>query len=118
AELRKGWFRFDPGEVPFLGLPQPRSFSVPANTLVIADTFGFHARGPSTGPSLRVEIWAYGRRSPFPSLAAYVPWTTAALGRRSIWSWKFGDALERAGLKQHRWRARTGGSAFDPPSGI
>ena len=28
----------------------------------------FHARGPSTGRSLRVEIWAYGRRSPF------VPW--------------------------------------------
>ena len=117
AEVREGSFRIDPGELALLGLPQPRSFSVPANTLVIADTFGFHARGPSTGPSLRVEIWAYGRRSPFPSLAAYVPWTTAALGRRSVLSWRFGDLLDVVGVKKNRWRARTGISAFDPPTG-
>jgi hypothetical protein len=117
TENRQGSFRIDPAELTLLGLPPPRAFAVPANTLIVADTFGFHARGPSERPSLRVEIWAYGRRSPFPSLAACVPWTTSALGRRSIWSWRFGDALERAGLKQHRWRERTGVSAFDPPSG-
>src|SRR5439155_10478435 len=82
AEIRQGSFRIDPAELPSLGLPQPRAFAVPANTLVVADTFGFHARGPGVRPSLRVEIWAYGRRSPFPSPAALVPWTTAALGRR------------------------------------
>jgi len=118
AENRQGSFRIDPAELALLGLPQPRAFAVPANTLIVADTFGFHARGPSERPSLRVEIWAYGRRTPFPSLAARIPWTTSALGRRSIWSWKFGDALERAGLKRHRWRGRTGVSAFDPPPGI
>ena len=117
AEDRQGSFRIDPAELASLGLPQPRVFAVPANTLIVADTFGFHARGPSERPSLRVEIWAYGRRSPFLPWAALVPWTTSALGRRSIWSWKFGDALERAGLKTNRWRARTGVSAFDPPSG-
>ena len=115
AEDRQGSFRIDAAELTSLGLPQPRSFTVPANTLIVADTFGFHARGPSERPSLRVEIWAYGRRSPFPSPAAFVPWTTSGLGRRSIWSWKFGDALERAGLTKNRWRARTGVSAFDPP---
>ena len=117
AEDRQGSFRIDPAELASLGLPQPRSFAVPANTLIVADTFGFHARGPSERPSLRVEIWAYGRRSPFLPWAALVPWTTSALGRRSIWSWNFGDALESAGLKKNRWRARTGVSAFDPPSG-
>ncbi len=116
AEDRQGSFRIDPAELASLGLPQPRVFAVPANTLIVADTFGFHARGPSERPSLRVEIWAYGRRSPFLPWAALVPWTTSALGRRSLWSWKFGDALERAGLKKNRWRARTGISAFDPPS--
>jgi hypothetical protein len=114
AEIRQGSFRIDPAELEALGLPQPRAFAVPANTLVVADTFGFHARGPSVRPSLRVEIWAYGRRSPFPSLAALVPWTTAALGRRSVLSWQFGDFLEAAGFKKNRWRARTGVSAFDP----
>jgi hypothetical protein len=117
AEDRQGSFRIDAAELASLGLPQPRSFAVPANTLIVADTFGFHARGPSERPSLRVEIWAYGRRSPFLPWAALVPWTTSALGRRSIWSWKFDDALERAGLKKNRWRARIGISAFDPPSG-
>jgi hypothetical protein len=117
VEDRQGSFRIDPVELASLGLPQPRTFAVAANTLIVADTFGFHARGPSERPSLRVEIWAYGRRSPFLPWAALVPWTTSALGRRGIWSWKFGDALERAGLKKNRWRARTGVSAFDPPSG-
>jgi len=117
AEDRQGSFRIDPAELASLGLPQPRVFAVPANTLIVADTFGFHARGPSDRPSPRVEIWAYGRRSPFLPWAALVPWSTSALGRRSIWSWKFGDALERAGLKKNRWRARIGVSAFDPPSG-
>src|SRR5437879_6067700 len=116
AEDRQGSFRIDPAELASLGLPQPHVFAVPANTLIVADTFGFHARGPSERPSLRVEVWAYGRRSPFLPWAALVPWTTSALGRRSIWSWKFGDAVERAGLKKNRWRARTGLSAFDPPS--
>jgi hypothetical protein len=117
ADDRQGSFRIDPAELASLGLPQLRTFAVPANTLIVADTFGFHARGPSERPSLRVEVWAYGRRSPFLPWAALVPWTTSALGRRSIWSWKFGDALESAGLKKNRWRARTGVSAFDPPSG-
>jgi Phytanoyl-CoA dioxygenase (PhyH) len=117
-EVREGSFRIDPGELASLGLPQPRSLAVPANTLVVADTFGFHARGPSTGPSLRVEIWAYGRRSPFPSLAAHIPWTAAALGRRSVLSWKFGDLLDAVGVKKNRWRARTGISPFDPPTGV
>jgi phytanoyl-CoA dioxygenase PhyH len=114
AEIRQGSFRIEQAELASLGLPQPRAFAVPANTLVIADTFGFHARGPSVSASLRVEIWAYGRRSPFLPWAALVPWTTAALGRRSVLSWQFGDLLEATGIKQHRWRARTGVSAFDP----
>jgi hypothetical protein len=113
AEIRQGSFRIEPAELGSLGLPQPRAFAVPANTLVVADTFGFHARGPSAHASLRVEIWAYGRRNPFPSWAALVPWTTAALGRRSVLSWQFGDLLEAVGIKQHRWRACIGVSAFD-----
>jgi hypothetical protein len=116
AEIRQGSFRIDQAELPSLGLPQPRSFAVPGNTLVVADTFGFHARGPSNRPSLRVEIWAYGRRSPFLPWATLFPWTTAALGRRSVLAWQIGDLLEAAGIKKHRWRKQTGLSAFDPPS--
>ena len=116
AEDRQGSFRVDPTELESLGLPQPWAFAVSANTFVVADTFGFHARGPSLRPSLRVEIWAYGRRSPFLPWAALVPWTTAGLGRRSVLSWQFGDLLEAVGVRRHRWRDRTGICAFDPPA--
>jgi Phytanoyl-CoA dioxygenase (PhyH) len=114
AEIRQGSLRIAPQELPALGLPPPRVFAVPANTLVVADTFGFHARGASAGPSLRVEIWAYGRRSPFVPWAAFDPWTRAALARRSLLGWRLGDLYERAGIRPHRWRARSGLSAFDP----
>ncbi|HVC55261.1 MAG TPA: phytanoyl-CoA dioxygenase family protein, partial [Stellaceae bacterium] len=113
AATRQGSFRIAPEDLPALGLPAPRLFAVPANTLVVADTFGFHARGPSAGRSLRVEIWAYGRRSPFVPWAAGDPWSRAGLARRSVLGWKLGDFLERAGIRTHRWRARKGLSAFD-----
>jgi hypothetical protein len=114
AETRQGSFRADPADLTALGLPGPRIFAVPANTLVVADTFGFHARGPSVGRSLRVEIFAYGRRSPFVPWTAFDPWSGAALARRSLIGWRLGDLVERAGVKPHRWRARIGVSAFDP----
>lgn len=116
AETRQGSFRIAPAELAGLGLPSPRALAVPANTLVVADTFGFHARGPSASASMRVEVWAYGRRCPFLPFAALVPWTTAALGRRSTLGWRRGDLLDRVGVKRQRWRARRGISPFDPPA--
>ena len=114
ADTRQGSFRIEPGELAALWLAEPRIFAVPANTLIVADTFGFHARGPSAGRSVRVEIWAYGRRSPFVPWPGFDWWSGAALARRSLLGWRLGDMLERAGVKPHRWRARSGISAFDP----
>jgi hypothetical protein len=113
-DTREGSFRIERDELAGLGLPEPRVFAVPANTLVVADTFGFHARGPSTDRSLRVEVWAYGRRSPFTPWAGFDPWSGAALARRSLIGWQIGDLAERVGIKPHRWRRHTGVSAFDP----
>jgi len=113
-EIRQGSFRLAPEELAALGLPEPRIFAVPANTLIVADTFGFHARGPSAGRSVRVEIWAYGRRSPFVPWPGLDLWSGPALARRSLLGWRLGDLIERAGIKPHRWRSRTGISAFDP----
>jgi len=65
----RGSLRIDAADLAELGLPGPTAFAVPANTLVVCDTSGFHARGPAVRPSTRVEMWAYGRRNPF------LPWT-------------------------------------------
>ena len=64
----RGSFRIERDELSALDLPPPASFAVSANTLIVADTFGFHARGVADHASTRVEIWAYGRRNP------YIPW--------------------------------------------
>jgi hypothetical protein len=79
-ETREGSFRIEVDELAGLGLPPPRQLAVPANTLVVADTFGFHARGPSKGASLRVEIWAIGPRHPFTPWIGFGLWTTETLG--------------------------------------
>lgn len=65
------------------------------NTLVVADTVGFHARGASVKPGERVEIWSYARRNPF------LPWLGGDLlslpglaERRVGWLWALRDRLE------------------------
>jgi hypothetical protein len=116
---RRGSFRIDAATLDALGLPPPRACAVPANTLVVADTFGFHARGASARPSLRVEVWAYGRRSPFLPWVGLDPWRIPGLGdRRAHWYWSVADMIEGAGGKVNVWRARTGVSAFDPVTEI
>lgn len=46
-----------------------RAFPVKANTLIVADTHGFHARRPSARPSTRLAIYGSLRTSPFNPLA-------------------------------------------------
>lgn len=99
----RGSLRIAEDELAGLDLPPPRAFAVPANTLVVADTSGFHARGPSVRPSTRIEIWAYGRRNPF------LPWTGldlfggAGIGpRRAPLMWAARDRLR--GVIGQPWR--------------
>jgi hypothetical protein len=67
----EGSFRLGEADRLALGLPEPVLNAVPANTLIIADTSGFHARTQSPRATHRVEIYGTLRRTPF------VPWTGA-----------------------------------------
>lgn len=102
---QRGSFRISRDELPSLGLPQPTQFAVPANTLVAADTCGFHARAASDWPTLRIELWAYCRRSPF------LPWTGFDLlscspiaSRRGQWLMQALDWLSARGWGKQHWR--------------
>jgi hypothetical protein len=104
-----------PATLAELGLPPPQAIAVPANTLVVADTFGFHARGPSAAPTMRVEIWASGRRNPFLPWSGLDPWSIGTLAlHKPLLYWKSLDLLAAWGLGRQRWHARAGVSAFDP----
>jgi hypothetical protein len=71
------------------------AIAVPANTLVVADTVGFHARGPSLHPGERLEIWSYLRRNPFLPWIGADPLSLPGLAERRVgWLWAFRDAVE------------------------
>jgi hypothetical protein len=111
---RRGSLRILPEALPAIGLPPPKQLAVSANTLVVADTHGFHARGPSATPTQRVEIWAYGRRNPFLPLTGLDPWRLRALCDRRIgWFWRAGDLLDRLGIKRQVWKRAPDTAAFD-----
>jgi hypothetical protein len=112
-DTRQGSFRIAAEQLGDLGLPQPRAFAVQANSLIVADTFGFHARGPSPQPSLRVELFAYGRRTPFVPWVGLDPWSTSGLAWRIALLWKYRDGLEALGLKKNFMHRRFDSTAFD-----
>lgn len=105
-ETREGSFRVEEAELAGLGLPPPKRFGVPANTLIVADTMGFHARGPSVRPSTRVEIWAYGRRNPFlPWLGGDPAGLPVVKDHAVRLFWSTSDVGERLGFGKNPWRA-------------
>src|SRR5215471_522391 len=105
-QAARGSLRISPEAVRRLGLGEPKVFAVPQNTLVVADTVGFHARGLSARPSVRVEIWAYGRRNPFlPWLGFDVAATPFVKGRAVPLYWSVMDFCERVHLRSNPWRS-------------
>lgn len=76
-------------------LPPMEGLPLPANSLVVADTVGFHARGASARAGERVEIWSYARRNPFlPWLGGDVLSAPGLAERRIGWLWAFRDRFE------------------------
>lgn len=64
-EIAAGSFRVSDATLEKLGYPPAKALAVPANTLVVANTHGFHARKASTRPTSRSEIYGSLRRNPF-----------------------------------------------------
>lgn len=80
----RGSFRIEDEELPGLGLPPAKAFAVPANTLVVADTYGFHARTASERPTTRIELFAYSRRNPFLPFTGLDPWSLPGIAERRV----------------------------------
>ncbi|MFI0843151.1 phytanoyl-CoA dioxygenase family protein [Mesorhizobium sp. IMUNJ 23232] len=60
-----GAFRIDEEELNALGFAEPRTFAVRGNTLVIADTYGFHRRGDGRPGAERFALYGGVRRMPY-----------------------------------------------------
>ena len=100
----RGSFRADLADLERMKLPKPVAFAVPANTLVVGDTVGFHARGHSARPTRRVEIWAYGRRNPFLPWAGLDPLSIPGIAERRVpLLWKALDRGQALGIARNSW---------------
>src|SRR5262249_1185742 len=111
----RGSLRVLPEELAGLGLPAPKAFAVKKNTLVVADTFGFHARGFSARPSTVIEVGAFARRNPFLPLAGHDPLKLPFIQHRLIpWYWWALDRLEEKGYRNNPWRKVGELKAGDP----
>jgi Phytanoyl-CoA dioxygenase (PhyH). len=92
----RGSPRVDDADLAAMGLNPPEALALPANTLVVADTGGFHARGRANEPGERVEIWSYSRRNPFlPWLGGDLLSLPGVAERRVGWIWKIQDLVGR-----------------------
>lgn len=111
----RGSFRVSHAELEQLGLPQPQAFAVKKNTLVVADTFGFHARGKSSRASTRIEVWAFARRNPFLPWIGFDPIALPFLQDKIIpLYWWALDELEKRQWRKNPWRAVGNLRASDP----
>jgi hypothetical protein len=60
-----GSFRIGDEALASLGLPKPVAVTCPANTLVLADVFGFHRRGAAVPGRQRLALYGWNRPYPF-----------------------------------------------------
>jgi hypothetical protein len=103
--LARGSFRVFPDDFARMKLAQPKAMAIPANTLIVGDTVGFHARGHSARPSKRVEIWAYSRRNPFLPFTGLDPLSLPWIAEQRIpLMWRALDLGERLGMRGNPWR--------------
>jgi hypothetical protein len=112
----EGSFRIAEKTIRRLGYGAPVSLPVGANTLIIADTSGFHARGTAAGQSTRVSIWAYSRSNPF------LPWAGGDImalpfikGRALRLYWAITDRAKDAAGIPRLWRWVGIRSPLTPP---
>ncbi len=82
-----GSFRASRAEIDAMGYGPTISMTVPANTLVVADTHGFHARGRPTRAAIRPAVYGSLRRNPFLPWAGLDPASLPGLRGRKAELW-------------------------------
>jgi hypothetical protein len=88
----RGSWRADEATLTRLGYAQRFEAAVSANTLVMADTSGYHRRTPSLKPTVRLEVYMSLRRNPF--FASLLPSLLGLPFIRSNWAQAYADLAQ------------------------
>lgn len=80
-----GSFRISAHDLESLNYQKPSALSVRANTLVIANTYGFHCRGNATSNQPRLSIWMQMRDNPFNPIPNLMPKLAYKINER-VWA--------------------------------
>lgn len=97
-----GSFRYRSEDIRGLGCGEPLRFTVPANTLVIADTFGVHWRAPTSSGARRRAIWFQSRDNPFSPLITPLPSMTRRINEFFVKRYLARYDIEAAGRDGER----------------
>ncbi|WP_420392764.1 phytanoyl-CoA dioxygenase family protein [Acuticoccus sp.] len=98
AHHASGSFRMSEDQLAALGYGRLVTLPVRANTLVVADTYGFHRRTPTTRPTVRTEIHGMLRRNPFVPWNGVDPAELPGIEGRLVWlSFAMRDRAARRG---------------------
>ncbi|SFK87222.1 phytanoyl-CoA dioxygenase family protein [Falsiroseomonas stagni] len=112
----EGSLRITEAELARLRYAPPRKLEAQPNTLIIADTSGFHRRGLSEGFACRISIWAQSRGSPFLPWAGgdmRIPALQGAATRAFGW---LDHAVKRLRGRDNGWRFAGTRRPADPPA--
>ena len=114
-----GSFRATPEDLTSMGLGEPIGLSVPANTLVIANTHGFHRRGDAAKRSMRTEIWSISRSNPFnPFPGIDLPALARLQNRALTWYREYCDKKAAARGAESSWHIVPARNTLEDPQAV
>lgn len=103
-KVKGGAFRATEEDARALGLTEPVAFAVKKNTLVIADTMGFHKRGSADQGKQRLSLWVISRVNPFNPFPGFRNRYGEGL-RDVIYEWNLSHLDKKAAAKNKPARA-------------
>jgi len=110
----KGSLRLEEKDLAAMGLPPPISFKVKGNTLVVANTHGFHRRGSATGRSSRLAIYASSRSNPFNPFPGLAPALVGEMEAQLLKaSWRILDRKARRRGYLSSWHLVPSGKLYE-----
>ncbi len=111
---KRGSMRASDDDLKTMGYGPRRAVTVKKNTLVVADTHGFHCRGQAQKNASRLEVWAFCRTNPFSVFSGFGSRFASRLENRGAKAlWRLEDKRAAARGAKSSWHVVDSTKMFD-----